>query len=671
MTDTSPSDHSQKFSTTEILNLVSKEQLKKSCYDMNAELLTNQLTQIYTGLKEAQDPKEPVAVTMPLQTELCSHLKNLEDPCTFIINCLEAFTIYRTRPKYLRNLVNILCGALSTCIFILCNKRNQLEEKEKDRESMMLDERDTSAEKEINDSSSGSTPFELSNEIGISHDHQSKLVDMIDTIVFPDILFYALDTFKLNKLIGLKYEREEDGVKLVWRLVRGGYTAQAIGTIKKLNLLPRFTIRDFAFEVFSVDQKANLSQLVSGDLLLQQELLEFINAQLSLFFAASLEIAPFEKLCDAEKDNIKKLPGLMDKNFRKILTTSGIKLIKATKIKSSEFYYVKLSQCYSSLRYYIIMRDEQQKREQNWSVENNSNYNGIIDRICQGDQALAKLTIKTLVDLNDIRGASYFATRYNVEDYLLKYQSLLPENISSGTIVGDQKVNAQSVMRLSIDNNIPYYQMPSHVHCVFVNSKESIMFMKESLCQSHVCGIDTEWAPEFTSLGDPTQIDLIQISSDVKDCVFLLDLTTILASSNNELEYLVADSLKLLFESNDILKIVYGFTEDRKLLHQTINSSNSWKVKNLLDFNSLTSPPTQKSANGEPIKGGLAAVVKSYLHSILNKKQQMSNWAQRPLTEDQITYAACDAYCLLQIYEIICKLDHPFLKGLSNKGSQK
>lgn len=32
---------------------------------------------------------------------------------------------------------------------------------------------------------------------------------------------------------------------------------------------------------------------------------------------------------------------------------------------------------------------------------------------------------------------------------------------------------------------------------------------------------------------------------------------------------------------------------------------------------------------------------------------------------------ACDAYCLLQIYEIICKLDHPFLKGLSNKGSQK
>lgn len=85
MTDTSPSDHSQKFSTTEILNLVSKEQLKKSCYDMNAELLINQLTQIYTGLKEAQDPKEPVAITMPLQTELCSHLKNLEDPCTFII----------------------------------------------------------------------------------------------------------------------------------------------------------------------------------------------------------------------------------------------------------------------------------------------------------------------------------------------------------------------------------------------------------------------------------------------------------------------------------------------------------------------------------------------------------------------------------------------------------
>ena len=48
---------------------------------------------------------------------------------------------------------------------------------------------------------------------------------------------------------------------------------------------------------------------------------------------------------------------------------------------------------------------------------------------------------------------------------------------------------------------------------------------------------------------------------------------------------------------------------------------------------------------------GLSGVLKSIFGKSLNKDMQRSNWENRPLSVDQIRYAASDAYCLILIWD--------------------
>lgn len=56
-------------------------------------------------------------------------------------------------------------------------------------------------------------------------------------------------------------------------------------------------------------------------------------------------------------------------------------------------------------------------------------------------------------------------------------------------------------------------------------------------------------------------------------------------------------------------------------------------------------------------KGGpsLSTLVHHCLGRPLDKSDQFSNWEKRPLRESQIAYAALDAFCLIQIYDVLKK----------------
>ncbi len=60
---------------------------------------------------------------------------------------------------------------------------------------------------------------------------------------------------------------------------------------------------------------------------------------------------------------------------------------------------------------------------------------------------------------------------------------------------------------------------------------------------------------------------------------------------------------------------------------------------------------------------GLSALVESLLGLPLNKLDQMSDWNKRPLTENQVIYAALDAFVLLEVFEALKKISED--KGAS------
>ncbi|OXB80631.1 UNVERIFIED_CONTAM: hypothetical protein H355_005560, partial [Colinus virginianus] len=232
-----------------------------------------------------------------------------------------------------------------------------------------------------------------------------------------------------------------------------------------------------------------------------------------------------------------------------------------------------------------------------------------------------------------------------------------------------------------------YYQLPisrAKIH-LLQNWEEMVQCCEKVLQPGQIVGIDMEWRPSFGMVGKP-RVSLLQLA--VRDEVFLLDLPQLLeqAEVKGEKEKL-PHFIQMLYSDATITKLGYGMSGDLSSLAATCSTlkgmdMQSQNVVDLLTVDKLLQkgsvdwkkggqkvdvlPPEQSCEDGglrQPEKG-LSLLVQHVLGKPLDKTEQMSNWEKRPLREEQVLYAASDAYCLLEVYEKLCKDPESF--GLSS-----
>ncbi|XP_064395233.1 exonuclease mut-7 homolog [Halichondria panicea] len=212
-----------------------------------------------------------------------------------------------------------------------------------------------------------------------------------------------------------------------------------------------------------------------------------------------------------------------------------------------------------------------------------------------------------------------------------------------------------------------------------------------------VIGIDAEWKLPYCNRG-VERLAVLQLA--VEEAVYLLDMVHLPRAVGVDA---LTQFISCLFHSEQTLKLGYGIRGDLHMLSKswpftraivsspvrvldlqqmekmveelkkpsptpspcthphlktTPTTQSQLPLHPLLAQNRLTktiSPPkgVWSRDEGSERTGGLALLVEKCVGKPLDKSQQLSDWEKRPLTPEQITYAALDAHCLLSVYRYL------------------
>ena len=173
----------------------------------------------------------------------------------------------------------------------------------------------------------------------------------------------------------------------------------------------------------------------------------------------------------------------------------------------------------------------------------------------------------------------------------------------------------------------PLYWFGGNV--VIVQSVEDAQQATALLSESAVLGFDTETRPVFKK-GRSNPTSLIQLAGEKGVYLFQL----------NRIETI--EPLLPLFENAEIVKTGIGIADDIKALQKL----HPFEPRGFIDSASL-------SSSLGIINTGLRPLVALLLKKRISKGAQTSNWAANQLRENQIRYAATDAWVSRELY---CKL---------------
>ena len=180
-------------------------------------------------------------------------------------------------------------------------------------------------------------------------------------------------------------------------------------------------------------------------------------------------------------------------------------------------------------------------------------------------------------------------------------------------------------------NLLPLKQFEGEI--IVVEDHSVVYELVNTLKHEDVLGFDTETKPSFKK-GAVNQVSLIQLSTFDKAYLFRLN--------NIGFHQAIIDLLK----DESVLKVGVAIKDDLRHLR---------KIKTFLPggFIELQTLATSLGYKDTSLKK-LAAL---FMNIRISKRQRLSNWEAKELSQGQLTYAATDAWAALEIYNKICIME--------------
>ncbi|XP_048579559.1 exonuclease mut-7 homolog isoform X2 [Nematostella vectensis] len=386
-------------------------------------------------------------------------------------------------------------------------------------------------------------------------------------------------------------------------------------------------------------------------------------------------VAMLDKLCGKSDEELQKIvddanihPKPREHKLRnKILVKVADRLVKRYRLSGEDFPNIYKERNLSGL-YYLLHKKYQDENS-------NKKWDNLIETSIGNKVWLQERLIEGLLEFNDLDEAIRWTHFYGLP------LDRVPSPVSQA-IEDCEAANSQSS---STDWDDPLDHSPEPLKSTaFVDMSPTPkahslalpperVFLVDDECSLQDClavlskggptiGFDAEWRPTMCRAESDDKLAIIQLATWNE--VFILDMIALKTNVSSEQ---LTEFAFAVFANPRVLKLGYGVETDFKVMLSSCPPFKEAlnKVKRFVDLCHLSKevmwlPQVKKRLQEQKILGryemerGLSELVLQCVGLPLDKTCQVSDWERRPLSQEQLTYAALDAYCLLEVYHVLC-----------------
>lgn len=203
-----------------------------------------------------------------------------------------------------------------------------------------------------------------------------------------------------------------------------------------------------------------------------------------------------------------------------------------------------------------------------------------------------------------------------------------------------------------------------------IDDSRDLHRLEWAITRSSIIGLDAEWKPPSSNNSSSSSSSVTTIDHQHHPPVLLLQIACRLKNNNNS-DYIVFvldlqsagvicsvyPLLSQVLVSPNILKLGFRFKQDLLYLSSTFRSHGYpplVKIHPFMDISTIYTHHLNTNTNTHTYKKqpSLSFICHQLLGISLSKELQCSDWSLRPLSQQQITYAALDALSLIHIFNL-------------------